>query len=153
MMSKNHEVMKNKMFALYDGELAEAERKEAEAHLASCPECRSSYEQWQKTAKAFFKPVPAESSDFFVSQVMNRIKALEKPRQIKPWVIKVRWLVPATVAALGLLLFMTGPFEQTVSVENLLLGGEEANSPAQFFLASKPAAPDEVFGLIMEGKI
>ena len=152
MTDKNHELMKDKVLALYDGELSTAESKEAQAHLESCTECSQAYEKWEKTAKLFFKGIKSEASEAFVFRVMERVEALESPRKSRPWVITLRWLAPA-VGVLGILSLVMGQVEQTVSVENLLLNNVDASSPSALLFANKPAATDEALGLIMEGNI
>ncbi len=51
----SHDTLKEKLFALYDGELTGEVRHEVEAHVANCSECRTAYAQWQQTASTFFR--------------------------------------------------------------------------------------------------
>ena len=131
----NHDAMKNMLFALYDGELAVADRREAEAHLAGCADCRQASVRWQRTARALFRAPDIHASDAFVRRVMGRIDALEEPRRAAPWIATLRWLAPA-VSLAGLLLVI-GPMERAVSVETLLLG-EETDDALGFIMEAQP---------------
>ena len=147
----DHHTMQDQLFALYDGELADTARQEVEAHLASCAGCRHRYVEWQHTAKALFRVPQPEASEAFVYQLMERIDAGGQPRRATPWVIGVRWLVPALGLA-GVLLVVLGPARRTVSIEALLLADGRENAQAQFVLAGEPPTSDEVFGYLMEGQ-
>ena len=102
----DHEVMKERILALYDEELAGDARREAENHLSGCAECRRSYEQWQRMAKGLFRDPQVQPSELFVSRVMERIDALERPRHAVPWTIRLRWAVPAMALASLILLVL-----------------------------------------------
>ena len=118
---KEH-LRQDQLFTLYDGALAGAARREADAHLAACLICRETLGQWQRTAKAFFRAPAIHPSEAFVQQLMARIDALARPRQSAPRLTWLRWLVPA-VGLAGVLLLIR-PLEHAISVETLLLGEE-----------------------------
>ena len=145
----NHTEFREKIFALYDGSLQPEECRQAQKHLQECPECRTLYDRWQATAKVLFPKVQVEGSEFFVSRVMDRIRALDSPRpRILPRsTLGLRWLVPALAAAM-LLLFMS-PARQPVSVETLLLG--KATGPVSWMLLNQTPSGEEVLGFAMEG--
>ncbi len=143
----NHQTLKDKMFALYDGELSGKELQEAQAHLASCQECGRAYAQWQRTAKTFFRVPEVEESEAFVHRVMERLEALNEPKPSRAWVtwsFPSRWFVPAMAVALLFILALGGvvaPNPSPVSLETLLLSGEEENVLP---------TTDQLFGFIME---
>ena len=147
-----HEAMKERILALYDGELAGDARREAENHLSGCAECRRSYEQWQQMAKGLFRDPQVQPSELFVSRVMERINALERPRHAVPWTIRLRWAVPAMALA-SLLLLVLGSAQSSVSIEALLLADARESGVTQLVLASRQPAADEVNGSIMEAQL
>ena len=146
----SHDTLKEKLFALYDGELTGEVRHEVEAHVANCSECRTAYAQWQQTASTFFRAPDVQTSDAFVHQMMGRLTASVRPRRAAPW-REMRWLIPAMGLA-GVLLLVLGPAQHPVSLEALLLADGPENMPAQFVLASDTPSVDDVLGLVMEGR-
>ncbi len=146
----DHEKLKDKLFALYDGELTGPGREEIERHLADCRECRQIYAQWQRTAKVLFRPSDIVPSEGFVRRVMARIEALEQPQAAPSWRANLRWFAPALGAA-ALLLFAMGSMQQTVSVEALLLEDGRDNISTEVVLACEPPTTDQIFDFIMEG--
>lgn len=123
----DHKAIKEKLFDLYDGELAPDERREAEAHLSACLECRELYEGWQKTAKALFKASKPQTSEFFIRQVMSKIHESEKPKEVGGWGVSLRWFVPSV--GLAAILFAVMPLSETpLSMDMLLLNPQDAGS-------------------------
>lgn len=147
----NHKAILIALFAMYDEELVGAERQEVEAHLAACPECQRIYTQWRQTANALFRTPQVRTSDAFVHRLMERIDALAQPRRPRPWIVGIRWLVPAMGLA-SLVFLVLGSTRRAVSLETLLLADGRDKMPAQFVLASEPPTTDEVFGFLMEGQ-
>ena len=145
----NHPILKDKLFDLYDGELTGVARQEVQAHLADCASCRQTYEQWEKTAKAFFEAPVVEESEAFVQKLMKRVAALEEPEPEATWMGGFRWLVPALGLACLLLLFLR-PVQSPLTIETLLLGDEQENVTARFLSAGEAPTMDQVFGFILE---
>jgi len=146
----SHDTPKEKLFAFYDGELTGEARREVEAHVANCSECRDAYAQWQQTANVFFRVPNVQTSDAFVHQVMGRLTASVRPHRAASW-MEMRWLIPAAGLA-GILLLVLGSAQHSVSLEALLLADGPENMPAQFVLASDTPSADDVLGLVMEGR-
>ena len=145
----NHTVMKEKVFALYDGELVGDARREVETHLQGCPECRALYARWTAAAKVVFKEQPnPETSEFLVRQVMDRIETWERPRPVLRRQGYLRWLVPV-LGVTAMLFAVIRPPQQPVSVEALLL--EDTSSPASWVLSNTTPTADEIFSFTMEG--
>ncbi len=143
----NHALMKEKVFALYDGECADDARREVEIHIEGCSECRAMMERWKATAPVFFKePRPLES-EFFVHRVMERIEIETQPRPVFRRKIYVRWLIPALGLVAALLLIVPS-VQQPVSVETLLFEGNP--SAASWVLSNKTPTTDEMLGFAME---
>ena len=146
----DHDTLKEKLFTFYDRELTGEARREVEAHVANCSECRDAYAQWQQTASVLFRVPDVQTSDVFVHQVMGRLTASVRPRRAAPW-LEMRWLIPV-VGLAGLLLLMLSLAQHPVSLEALLLADGPENMPAQFVLASDTPSADDVLGLVMEGR-
>ena len=148
----NHETLKEQLFSLYDGELDAAARKEVEAHLAGCQECREFSAQWAATAKVLFKRPKPESTEFFVRQVMERVHALETPKPSMGWQLSLRWLAVPALGLAALFLLTLTPSLQSPSTETLLMGGG-ADSASQWIFSFSKESPkaDEVLGYVMEG--
>ena len=144
----NHDLIKNDLSALCDGELSASRRGEVEAHLLTCAECRSFYENWKAVSTALFarRPEPA-SSDFFVRQVMDKIEIPAVCPQ-KTW-IPVQWFAPSVGIAAMLLLALV-PSQTVSSAELLFVNGEDAQS--QWMLSGASPKSDEVLSFILEEK-
>lgn len=70
----DHESMKDRVFALHDGELPPADRAETERHLAACAECRSELDAWKRAAPALFPSLREEPPASFADRVMERLE-------------------------------------------------------------------------------
>lgn len=93
--------MEERIGALADGELVEAERRDVEEHLRSCPGCRAAYERVQalRTALEQHAP-PLAAPDRLRAAVQARLETGRLPvRRPVPW----QWLAAAAalVAAIG----------------------------------------------------
>lgn len=144
----DHSTMKDKLYALYDGELDAAERREVETHMAGCTGCRQFYERWAKTAQACFKAPKVSVSEFFVTSVMNRIHALEVPRPAFRWGLQLGWLVPALGVAIVLLALML-PAPEVVTMDALL--SQETGSRTSWLFSNHAPSSDETLQFVMEG--
>ena len=145
----DHKLMKDKLFALYDGELESADRKEVETHISDCLECRELYERWTKTASVFFRVPKVVTSDFFVQSVMNRVHSLEEPSaRTVSWNGLLNWLVPA-ISLVLVFLAVALPLPQTASVDAFLF--QETNNRSSWIFANKAPTTDETLQLVMEG--
>ncbi len=145
----DHKTMKEKLFTLVDGEWDSAARKEVEAHLSGCPECRQFTEQWARTAGVFFKVPKPEPSEFFVRQVMARIDALTTPKPVVALRsnLHLRWLIP--VAGLAFLfLVILRPAPPAVSMDTLLL--QDASNGSSWVFSNNAPTADETLQLVME---
>jgi anti-sigma factor RsiW len=146
----DHEMIKDKIFELYDGELAGGKRQEALAHLNGCQECRELYQGWAKTAKVFFKAPAAQSSEYFVHRVMERVHELETPKPTVRWGLFPRplgWFVPAVGLAVALMAVMP-PLPQEVPVDLLW---QDTGSHSSWAFSSHSPTTDETLQLVMEG--
>src|SRR5579872_2726144 len=97
----NHNEIKQKLFALYDGPLTEKERVLVEVHLSACPECRRAVGEWENISGALF-PQPSFSEaaeDRLVARVMDRVKPA--PTSWLPWKSDLKWFVPLLGSALA----------------------------------------------------
>jgi len=95
-----HEMIQQKLFALYDGPLTEQERKLVESHLAQCAECRRAIAQWKAVSARLF-PVHTFSEaaeDAFVAKVMGRVRSAGE--KVESWTtLFFRWMVPLAGSA------------------------------------------------------
>ncbi len=143
----NHEKMKERIFALYDGELDPATRGEVEAHLGDCAECRELYERWEETAKTFFKAPETKPSEFFVRQVMSGIRELDTPKPALSRARILRWFVPAAALALVLLSIVPVP-TQPNSIDTWL--SQEMSGSSQWVFSNKALTMDDTLEFVME---
>lgn len=148
----NHEEIKDKLAALYDGELPESEQGALRSHIGQCPECREEYRGWERIATSLFQAPEVKASESFAEEVMVKIEALEEPVSAPDWGGLARWLVSAfALGSVALFLFLSTPNgEMPVTTETLLLanGFEGATSEWMFY----PEAPDsnELLGYTLE---
>ncbi len=96
-----HEMIQQKLFALYDGPLTEKERKLVEGHLAQCTDCRKAIAQWKAVSARLFPPhtYSEASEDFFVAKVMDRVRSSSLETGKSVWNLTLRWLVPLVGSA------------------------------------------------------
>ena len=147
----DHKTLKERLFALYDGELEAAEREKMRSHLDGCLECRELYERWTKTAKVFFKAPKSGTSEFFVQRVMDRIHTLEAPKHRAPgWNVSLQWLVPAVGGLALLFLAVVLPAPQTVSIDAMLF--QEASGRPLLAFSDDALSTDETLQFVMEGQ-
>jgi anti-sigma factor RsiW len=142
-----HEQIKEKLFAFYDGELPETERREVAAHLEVCPACRDEQRRWSAAAALFFRPSQPQASEAFVRRVMTRVEAEAHPSPFSG-LFAWRWLAPAMgagLAALALTLFVPRD-DAPISTETLLL----ANAVENGDVAQELPSADEMFGDTLE---
>jgi anti-sigma factor RsiW len=148
----DHKAVKERLFALYDGELDASARQEAESHLAGCLECRELYQSWAKTARVLFPSPKIQPSEFFVHRVMDQIYALEAPRRRLSWGLSLPWIVPAVgIAAMILLAPVPPPMSLAPLSTATMLTGDRMDTDSQWMLSNKQMRNDEVLGFVMEG--
>jgi len=148
----DHKTIKEQLYALYDGELDALARKEAESHLADCMECRELYQGWAKTARVLFPNPKLQPSEFFVNQVMDRVRALEVPGRKLGWGLSLPWIVPAVgIAAMVLLAPVAPPPSLTLLSTAAMLTGDRIDADSQWMFSNKQMKSDEVLGFVMEG--
>jgi len=142
-------IAREKLYAFYDGELPERERRQVETHLSGCAECRRVCEEWKKIAGAIFRPVAVQTSEAFVQRVMESLPEEEAlPSRSR---ITFRWLAPAfSLAAAGLALILAWPGGNEVSAEALILANGQDETPALLAFAPQAPGPDELLGLALE---
>ncbi len=150
----NHQKIQAQLGALYDGELKGDQRRLVQSHLDGCPDCQKSYNHWVRAAKNLFStPAPVES-EFFVSQVMGRVRALETPSMIAKrglsleWLFPVsRWLVPA--ASLAVLFLAVAPgMPQTISTDTLF--SQELREKSPWMVSNGALTQEDTLQMIME---
>ena len=144
-MGMDHKKWREAVLSLKDGEVSLEERRAAQAHLASCAECREEQEGWKRISGALFSPEPVLRTDIFVQKVMARIEESE-PR---PAVWRWAFLLPTLAMAASLLLFIPGR-EQTAEVStDALLTADAGTSPA-WLLSKEAPGENEAVGMVWE---
>lgn len=140
--------MKDKLFALYDGELDQASRWEVEAHMEGCQECRELHQRWTQTSKILFKASKPASSEFFVRSVMNRIHELETPKPAFRWNITIPWLIPAAGLLLMILTIMPVAPE-AMTMDAFLM--QQTSGHLSWALSHTAPSADDTLQFVMEG--
>jgi anti-sigma factor RsiW len=106
----NHEMIQEKLFALYDGPLTEQERKVVETHLSQCPDCRRAVAEWKALSKRLFPKVAFSeaSEDLFTLSVLRKLETYQAPVSLFDRGFLLRWGLPALgVAAMTLWFFLS----------------------------------------------
>ncbi|HJT24708.1 MAG TPA: zf-HC2 domain-containing protein [bacterium] len=97
----NHDLIQQKLLALYDGPLTEKERKLVEGHLAQCRDCRKAVAQWKAISARLFptQTLSEVAEDYFVAKVMDRVRSTAQEKGISPLTLIFRWLMPLVGSA------------------------------------------------------
>ena len=104
---------------VYDNELGEAQRDEAAAQIAACPECTRRIQQLERTHEALYQTLDEEVSRIDFSDFWPRVEqgiAAQASALTSPWASRFRiwrmhwqapfsWHIPAWATAVGLCLF------------------------------------------------
>ncbi len=98
-------------------------------------------------AQVFGEQAPPDAPDFFVGQVMNRLRQ-PAPQPVRGSPRQAWWWVPALAPALVLLLLVLGRIGPSVSTEALLGTGGSWDSGIR--LAQRPSAEDLLNSLAVE---
>ena len=113
----DHVQVKQKLLEWRDGTLVEAERREIADHLRQCAGCWQFGQRWESIAELFSEKPSMETSEFFIQQVMERVRRPEPVRLLpKP----IWWWVPVLAPSLVLLLMALIGSRPVVSTETLL---------------------------------
>lgn len=133
----NHELIQQKLMALYDGPLTEKERKLVEGHLAQCAECRKAVAQWKAISVRLFpaQTISEATEDYFVAKIMDRVRSTAQEKGISPAALIFRWLVPLVGSAVvaGWVFFSVLPGSTETSSNNSVAA---AFSPDSSYTAS-----------------
>ena len=136
----DHTTIQERLFALYDGELAGEDRRAVEDHVLGCAECRALIARWKQVAGALFPSPHVATSEAFVERVMQRIATPKPPRVRLPRRPReFGWLIPAMGLAAMLLALFSRPMQQVVSVESLLLGENPSGDDVLNLLMEEPS--------------
>lgn len=106
----NHELIQEKLFALYDGPLTEQERKVVEGHLAQCPDCRRALAEWKALSKRIFPRVAFSeaSEDLFALSVLRQLEPYQAPVPFLDRGFLLHWGLPALgMAAMAAWFFLS----------------------------------------------
>lgn len=140
-----HQRIKETLLASFDNELAHKDREQLTSHLKSCKECKREFENLKQAKELLIKFKMPQSSDHFVSQVMQKIDLLDCPVQVSvltPFDFK-KWLFPTLGYSFGLLLmflainYRSPESENAPNTEMVLLETVPQNSQ-WIFLKEKP---------------
>lgn len=147
-----HQTWKEQVFALYDGELAAADRPEVLRHLEACADCRGRLARWNRVAAGLLKPrAPLPTSERLVQAVMARIAQQDAAAESwapVPW----RWVVPALSLALGLTILALPAVlqEPPLATEALLLADNSNGGARDWVFGHESPAADELLGFVLE---
>lgn len=101
----NHEQIVDKLSEFRDGAVTREEQGEILRHLAGCPSCVATLNDYERLARAFFQAPPRpdrEDTEAFVAAVMARLPApLAAPVEL----LSPRFWAPAVGFALAALAF------------------------------------------------
>ena len=134
----DHAKMKELIYSLYDGELDATLSQSVTAHLDGCLECQETFKRWSRTAKGLFRVPHTEPSEFFVTQVMERVRDLAPAKPTFGWRVSLPWLVPAVGFAM-MILVVTPPAPSPGGVID------------EFIFSNHAATADETLEYVMEG--
>ena len=117
----DHTEIKERLFDYYDGELPSAERTLIKLHLHDCADCRQQLEHWAQTSTALLQPLRAGSTDYFVQNVMRRVRLFVLRDEGRRWQSFVRWALPtlalSAAAFTGLFIYTMWPAQASANTE------------------------------------
>ena len=109
----DHNVASAALSEFHDGELPPQKRREVQAHLSVCDECRKTLETWRSTASRLFAPAtpptPTQTAAF-AQRVLDLIEEQRQSRSLawaRLW--SPQWLVPALGVGLAATVFFLAP--------------------------------------------
>jgi len=106
-----------RLYSYLEGELEALEKKDFEAHLASCPKCRDAVEKRRHLAEAVRTLPPLEVPADFAQKIMDRISPLPAKVTLISWLAAAAAGLATFVVMLTAAAFLTGH-----SLSQLLLG-------------------------------
>lgn len=106
-----------RLYSYLEGELEALEKKDFEAHLASCPKCRDAVEKRRHLAEAVRTLPPIEVPADFAQKIMDRISPLPAKVTLISWLAAAAAGLATFVVMLTAAAFLTGH-----SLSQLLLG-------------------------------
>jgi anti-sigma factor RsiW len=124
----HEDMIAGRLFEFHDGRLDESESRKVLLHLGECAECRTTLETWRHASRELLSPLQVDSSDFFVSQVMRRVEALEESVPVRQSWMPRLWIPALAFAAVNFtwaLMVTTRPSQ--VSTESLLVSSVDSN--------------------------
>src|SRR6185312_4446453 len=127
-----HEKIVESLSAYRDGALSASEREAVALHLAGCADCSAVLADWDRLAKAFFRPSPAPTAfqtEAFVARVRARLP--HGAASAAPSWLSARWLVPALGLSFAVLAFTFRPYpaaEVSDPAVALLAGSDGASA-------------------------
>jgi anti-sigma factor RsiW len=97
----NHEEIRQQLWALYDGQLTEAEKVPWDSHLRDCAECRLLLSEWKNAAQTLFPipDLPDATGELFVQRVMARVHDLPELQPASGWKSFLPWAAPVLGSA------------------------------------------------------
>jgi predicted anti-sigma-YlaC factor YlaD len=106
-----------RLYSYLEGELEALEKKDFEAHLASCPKCRDAVEERRRLAEAVRTLPPFEVPADFAQKIMDRISPLPAKVTLLSWLAAAAAGLATFVVMLTAAALLTGH-----SLSQLLLG-------------------------------
>jgi len=139
--------------AYIDGELSEKERRDLEAHLATCPRCAEELRSLQRLKTLMGKKEPMKAGAFFWTRLAAALE--DQQRAEMTWrglaSLTKRFVIGLT-AALGLAIaisLLTRP-KPEVNLQNYLLDSNIRTSERILLLQEEPPSSEDVLLVLVE---
>ncbi|MDH4257323.1 MAG: zf-HC2 domain-containing protein [Candidatus Aminicenantes bacterium] len=88
----------------FDGRLTEDEKKELEAHLKQCPQCRTTQEEYQLILDTLRKEDFPEPKPYFLERLQPKLREVKK---YEPWMVWKQWGMRAIPVSLLVIIFLS----------------------------------------------
>ena len=145
-----HEKIVEALSEYRDGALSASEREAVALHLAGCADCAAVLADWDRLAKAFFRPAPAPTA-FQTEAFVARVRARLPQEDASPFAwLTGRWLVPAMglgFAGLALSFRPYTAFEVSDPAVALLSGADRSSA-----VAAAPTSGADIIGVGAEDR-
>ncbi len=147
-----HELWRDKVLALLDGELPEKDRSGVEEHISSCSDCADLRAASQAVSRLLKAEAEPASSETFVRSVMRALPhAKAQPEPSMGLGELLRWATPAFALGVSAFLMIAEPgTSDPLATDDLLLTGVSEETTLLGALEDRAPDFEDLIGISVE---